>query len=465
MAEKQRTVKNAVSFEGIGLHTGEASKITFCPAPADYGYRFIRTDLPEQVEIPALVDYVVDLSRGTTLGIGDVRVHTVEHVLAALAGLRIDNCRIELSGIEPPVGDGSSMPYVNVLTEAGFEELEAEREYFVIDETVRFANPEKGVEIVALPTDDYRITVLIDYNNPALGSQHTGLFNLETEFTSEFASARTFCFLTEVEYLRKQGLIKGGNLDTAIVIVDKDVEDGELEDMGKVFDMKQTPILGTNGRLNNAELRYPNEPARHKLLDMIGDLALAGVSIKAQILAARPGHASNFEFAKKIRALYLKKKPLQKYQKTKVGDAVLGINDLMKILPHRYPFLLIDRVVELDFEENRIVGIKNITANEPQFTGHFPENPIMPGVLILEALAQTGCLLMLQGIEDVSKKLALFQSIKNVKFRRPVVPGDQMVMEMKLINKKMNIYAFKGTASVNGQVAAEAEVQAALIDR
>ena len=465
MIEKQRTIQHAVSYTGKGLHVGKPATITFNPAPENYGYKFVRTDLVHPVEIPALADYVVDLSRGTTLGIGDVSVHTVEHVLASLVGMEIDNCRIELDGPEPPIGDGSSLPYVEVLQEAGIEVQDEERYYFVIDENIRFYNEQKGVEIVALPLNDYRITVLVDYNNPALGSQHTGLFDLKKEFVKDFAPARTFCFLTEVQSLIDQGLIKGGNLENAIVIVDKDMSDEELMDIQRKLDIPQTPELGTNGILNNTALRFKNEPARHKLLDMMGDLALAGVRIKAQVLAARPGHASNVEFAKKIRSQYLKKQPLKNFKGDKRKGVVLDIYDLLKIMPHRYPFLLVDKVIEFDAEEKTIVGVKNVTINEPFFQGHFPEKPIMPGVLIMEAMAQVGCLLLLNSLDDFSNKLVLFMGIKNAKFRRTVIPGDQLVMEVKMINKKFNTFWFTGIATANGQIIAECEFQAALTER
>lgn len=465
MADKQQTLKTSVSFEGIGLHTGKPAKITFHPAPANYGYKFIRTDLEKPFEIPALVDYVVDLSRGTTLGIGDVKVHTVEHVLASLVGLEIDNCRIELNGPEPPIGDGSSLQYVEVLQSAGTETQDEERYYLVIDENIRYFNEQKEVEIVALPLDDYRITVMVDYHNPALGSQHSGLFDLKKEFVKEFAPARTFCFLTEVESLIKQGLIQGGKLDNAIVIIDRDMKQDELANLQTQLKLDVTPQLGTNGILNNTELRYKNEPARHKLLDMLGDLALAGTRIKGQILAARPGHASNVEFAKLIRALYLKKQPIKNFKGDKSKGVVLDIYDLLRIMPHRYPFLLVDKVIEYDAQGQSIVGVKNVTMNEPFFIGHFPEKPIMPGVLIMEALAQTGCLLLLNSIDDFSDKLVLFMGIKNAKFRKPVIPGDQMIMEVKMLGKKFNTYMFTAKAIVLGTVVAECEFQAALVNR
>jgi len=466
MSEKQRTIKNPVSFSGIGLHTGKTSKITFNPAPENYGLKFVRTDLKQPVEIEAIVDNVVDLSRGTTLGNGEVKVHTVEHVLAALVGLKIDNCKIELSGIEPPVGDGSSLPYAKVLLEAGFYEQNAERDIFIIEEPVRYKNDDKEVDIVALPTDDYRITVMVDYHNPALGSQHTGIFNLEKEFVEEFAPARTFCFLTELQMLQEEGLIKGGQLDNALVIIDKDISQKELEQLRVNFNLDHTPVTGNSGYLDNRKLRFKNEPARHKLLDMLGDLSLIGVPVKAQILAARPGHASNIEFAKKIRQLYLQKKKISRFRGKDIKSGViLDIKGLLKIMPHRYPFLLIDKVLSLDTENKVVVGVKNVTMNEEFFQGHFPGNPVMPGVLITESMAQTGCLLIINEEPEWENKLVLFMGIKNAKFRKPVIPGDQLIITAKLIGKKLGAYFLDVTATVDGQIVAQAELQTAVIDK
>lgn len=462
---KQRTIKKSVSFSGIGLHTGNPSTITFHPAPANYHYTFERTDTTDSLVIPATLDHVVDLSRGTTLGLDGVKVHTVEHVLAALAGLQIDNCRIELSANEPPVVDGSSIPYVKALLEAGICELEEDREYFEIYENVRYINEGKHVDMVALPSKDLRITVMIDYFNPALGSQHTGLFDLEKEFVEEFAPARTFCFLTEVDMLHKQGLIKGGSLDSAIVINDMSMSEVELNGLKEIFKLDEVPFAGENGILNNTPLRYKNEPARHKLLDMIGDLALVGVPLKGQILAARPGHASNIAFGKKIRESYDRMKEKEKYNPSKNQKLFHDINEIINLLPHRYPFLLVDRIQDYNPETETILGYKNVTINEPFFNGHFPNTPVMPGVLILEAMAQTGGILMFHKIDDPQTKLAFFTRINNAKFRKPVVPGDQLVMELRLKSKRFNTFMLEGKAFVDGNLVCEAELHAALVDR
>lgn len=465
MVVNQRTIASRVSLSGVGLHTGNVSTITFCPADEHYGFRFVRTDLDGSPEIPALAEYVTDIARGTTLTYNNATVHTVEHVLSALVGLQIDNCRIELNANEPPVSDGSALPFAELLLQAGIVEQKAAKDYLVIDTPIRYTHEEKGVDIVALPNDDFRITVMVDYNNPALGSQHSGIFNLEREFMTEFAPARTFCFLTEVEMLHKQGLIRGGSIDNAVVIVDKDMSQDELSVMFQSLGMQQDIMLGNNGILNNNHLRFKNEPARHKLLDMLGDLALVGMPMKAQILAARPGHASNIEFAKKIRQLIEQKKLQKKNQIKKRDGFVYDIGDIIKVLPHRYPFLLVDRITEFDAEENRIVGYKNVTINEPFFNGHFPGKPIMPGVLILEAMGQTGGLLLLNygGLQE--NKLVMFVGMDNVKFRKPVVPGDQLVMEVVMAQRRFNTFTLEAKAYVDGKLAAEAQLRAAVVDK
>ena len=464
MFELQRTIKKAVSIKGTGLHTGTDCTMTFKPAPENYGIRFVRVDLGGSPEIPAVAEYVVDVSRGTTLGIGDAKVYTVEHVLAAVSGLQIDNLIIELDGIEPPIEDGSAKPYVDKLLEAGITTQNEPKDYLIIDETIMYHNEEEQVDIVALPLDGYRLTVMVDYRNPALGSQHTGLFDLEKEFVTEFAPARTFCFLSEVDSLLEAGLIKGGNLENAVVIVDHDLSDEKLKKLTEKLGIGEDVKIGQNGFLNEKSLRFKNEPVRHKLLDLIGDLALIGVPIKAQILAARPGHKANVEFAKKIRKLYQQKKLVKKYQHVKKEGMVFDVNAIMKILPHRYPFLLVDKIIHLELDK-KVIGIKSVTINEPFFQGHFPGQPIMPGVLIIEAMAQTGGLLMLNSYIDPSEKLVYFMGINKAKFRKPVVPGDQLVLEAELINRKSKIVVMKAQAFVDNNLVAEAELTAAIVDR
>jgi UDP-3-O-[3-hydroxymyristoyl] N-acetylglucosamine deacetylase / 3-hydroxyacyl-[acyl-carrier-protein] dehydratase len=464
MLELQRTIGTSVSMSGIGLHTGTTCTMTFKPALENYGIRFIRCDLAENPEIPANADFVVDVSRGTTLGIGEVKVHTVEHVLASIAGLQIDNIIIELDGIEPPVGDGSAMPYVEVLLKAGFVQQDAPKDYLIIDKTVAYHNNDNQIDIVALPLDSYRVTVMVDYQNPALGSQHTGLFDLEKEFVDEFAPARTFCFLSEVEQLINFGLIKGGDIDNAIVIIDKHANDEELENIRKKVGIKYKITLGKNGILNDKKLRFKNEPARHKLLDLIGDLALIGAPIKAQILAARPGHMANVEFAKQVRKLYQQRKLVKKYQYVKKEGVIFDINAIQRILPHRYPFLLVDKIIHLELDK-KVVGVKSVTMNEPFFQGHFPGQPVMPGVLIVEAMAQTGGILLLNALPNIEEKLVYFMQINNVKFRKPVVPGDQLILEVELINKRSKVFIMKGKTFVNDELVCEAELMAGIVDR
>lgn len=464
MLELQRTIKHPVSMAGVGLHTGTNCHMTFKPAPINYGIRFVRTDLGGNPEIPALADHVVDISRGTTLAVGEAKVFTVEHVLAAIVGLQIDNIIIELDGIEPPIGDGSALPYVNLLQKAEFVVQDAPKDYLIIDQTVVYKDENNQVDIVGLPLDGYRLTVMVDYQNPALGSQHTGLFDLEREFVTEFAPARTFCFLSEVESLSKVGLIKGGDIDNAVVIVDKQLNNDELQDLGKKLGIEQEISLGDNGILNNKALRFRNEPARHKLLDLMGDLALIGVPFKAQILAARPGHKSNVEFAKQVRKLYQQKKLVKKYQHVRQEGVVFDINAIQRILPHRYPFLLVDKITALDLDQ-KVTGVKSVTVNEPFFQGHFPGRPIMPGVMIIEAMAQVGGILLLNSFPNPEEKLVLFMQINNAKFRKPVVPGDQLVLEVEMVQKRTRYVVMAGKAIVDTNLVAEAEFVAAIIDR
>ncbi len=467
MLTKQRTISNEVSISGIGLHTGNKSNMTFKPAPENYGIKFKRADLPNAPEILADVEHVTDISRGTTLAVGDAEVKTVEHVLAAIMGCEIDNIIVELDTNEPPVVDGSAKPFVDLLTVAGFEEQNEPKDYLVIEQTVHYRDEKSEVDIVAVPLEeDFKVTVMIDYRNPALGSQYTALFNMEKEFANEFAPARTFCFLHEVEDLYEQGLIQGGRFDNAVVIVDRDLSKTDLKALMSKLRIKDSVVLGENGILNNNTLRYKNEPARHKLVDLIGDMALIGAPIKGHIMAARPGHKSNIEFVKMLRRLHQQNKLKTKFQVEKSQEVIFDINAIKKMLPHRYPFLLVDKVIELEVGK-RIIGVKNVTVNEPYFEGHFPQKPIMPGVLIIEAMAQTGGLLLLSYVGNYEGKLAYFTSIDKAKFRKPVIPGDQLFLEVEVMDKKRNIFKLKGRAYKNkfgGELAAEAEIMTAIVD-
>ncbi len=463
MSKRQRTLAGEATLSGIGLHTGNSSTMTIKPGAENTGYVFVRTDIEGSPEIPALVENVISLARGTTIAVGEATVHTVEHVLAALVGMGVDNCRIELTNNEPPVGDGSSLPYVQLVQQTGVLEQNALRRELVIGDTLRYVDEQRGTEIVALPNPEYRVTVMVDYNNPALGSQHTGLFNLEEEFVKEFAPARTFCFLHEVEMLYEAGLIKGGNLENAIVIIDDDVSPEELQAKLAKFNIQGNSLLGSGS--TSQHLRFRNEPARHKLLDMIGDLALVGARIRGQLLAARPGHAANIEFARILRSELLKQAANQRYVMPDTSATKLNIQDILRVMPHRYPMLMVDRVVEVDNDAKRIVALKNISINEPQFNGHFPGRPIFPGVLITEAMAQAGCMLLLSNGIDASKNLVLFTGMNNVRFRREVVPGDQLILDVTLTRFRMNVVHLIAKAYVAGHLAAEAELSAAVVNR
>ncbi|PKK84087.1 MAG: UDP-3-O-[3-hydroxymyristoyl] N-acetylglucosamine deacetylase [candidate division Zixibacteria bacterium HGW-Zixibacteria-1] len=463
MFENQRTIKKEVTLEGIGLHTGNSTRMTFKPASPDSGVRFVRTDLEGRPSIVADIDHVVDISRGTTLAEGEARVYTVEHVLAAVSGLQIDNLEIELTSNEPPVGDGSALPYVEKLLEAGIETQDAEREYLEIDSTMSYSEPDRSVDIIVTPSDTFRITFMVDYKNPALGTQYTTLIDLEKEFVEEFAPARTFCFLSEVEMLRDAGLIKGGSLDTAVVIYDSDKGQIEVDRIRKALDLKDEAFVGETGIINDIPLRFYNEPVRHKALDLIGDLFLIGVPIKGHILAARSGHKANVALVKQLRALYKKKKLVKKYQKPG-SEAFLDINGIMKIMPHRYPFLLVDRILELE-PEKRVVAIKNVTINEPFFQGHFPGYPVMPGVLIIEAMAQAGGVLLLEAVKNPENKLVFFLGLENVKFRQQVVPGDTLRFELEMLMFRRNTCKMAGKTYVGDKLVAEAELKAMIVER
>jgi UDP-3-O-[3-hydroxymyristoyl] N-acetylglucosamine deacetylase / 3-hydroxyacyl-[acyl-carrier-protein] dehydratase len=459
MIIKQRTLKSAVSISGVGLHTGKQVNLTFLPAPENHGYKFQRVDLSGNPIIDADVDNVVDTSRGTTLEQNGARVHTTEHVLAALVGMEIDNAMIQLDGPEMPIMDGSSMPFIKVLEKAGAVEQNAERVYFELTENLTYEDPIKKVEMLAVPQDAYRATVMVDYNSDVLGTQHASMYNIG-EFKSEIAMCRTFVFLHELEMLLAHNLIKGGDLNNAIVLVDKEVSKEQIAHLQKVFHREDVEIKG-KGVLNNTTLHYFNEPARHKLLDIIGDLALVGTPLKMHVLAARPGHAGNVAFAKKIKELIKsKKKEVKSFDLNK--EPILNIFDIQKILPHRQPFLLVDKIMELTKES--VVGVKNVTMNEEFFKGHFPENPVMPGVLLIEAMAQTGGILVLKTVPDPENYLTYFMKIDGVKFKQKVIPGDTVVFDLKLITPiRRGICHMKGIAYVNNKPVMEAEMMAQIV--
>jgi UDP-3-O-[3-hydroxymyristoyl] N-acetylglucosamine deacetylase/3-hydroxyacyl-[acyl-carrier-protein] dehydratase len=463
MNQKQRTIQKAITISGVGLHTGVRANMTFLPAPAHHGIKFQRIDMEGQPTIDADADLVVDVSRGTTIEQSGARVYTVEHTLAALVGLEIDNILIQLDGPEPPIMDGSSMQFIEALESAGIEEYNIPRNFFELPSGVFYEEPDRGVEIAALPLNDYRLTVMVDYNSPVLGSQHASLNDI-SHFSKEIASCRTFCFLHELEMLHSKGLIKGGDLNNAIVIVDRVVKDEELDYLASLFN-KPKVYVRKEGILNNVELRYANEPARHKLLDLVGDLALVGRPLKAQILAARPGHAANVAFAKKIKKVMTK---VAQQNQAPVYDPklppVLDVNQIYKALPHRYPFQLVDKIIYMD--NTKVVGVKNVTMNENFFMGHFPNNPVMPGVLQIEAMAQTGGVLIMNTVENPADYWMYFLAIDECRFKKMVVPGDTLVFDCQLLAPiRRGIAKMKGQAYVAGNLVSEATLTASLVKK
>ncbi len=465
MDKHQRTIQRDVSFSGTGLHTGEPCTITFRPAPCGHGVRFRLTADGETHEITPDINKVNDVNRGTTLSENGVQVHTVEHVLAALAGLEIDNVVCELDNHEPPVGDGSSKPFVEVLREAGIDKQAELKEYIEIDQPVAYSEPERKVDIIVLPSDTFRVTFMVDYHNPALGTQYTSLVSLENEFAAEFAPARTFCFLHEVEHLYDAGLIKGGRLDNAIVIADHGMTQDDVDRLKEMLQYPHDVPLGKTGILNDTPLRFYNEPVRHKVVDLIGDLFLLGKPLKAHVMAARSGHKANIEIAKRIRAQQEKEQISQKYAVPTGGEGLfLDAQAIEKIMPHRYPMLLIDRVIDL-IPGERVVALKNVTINEPFFVGHFPGHPIMPGVLVVEAMAQAGGILLLNMVEDPHSKVVYFMGIDGVRFRKPVLPGDQLRFELEMISFRRSTCKMAGKAFVEGKLVTEATLLAAVVER
>jgi UDP-3-O-[3-hydroxymyristoyl] N-acetylglucosamine deacetylase/3-hydroxyacyl-[acyl-carrier-protein] dehydratase len=461
MSEKQRTLAKEVKLNGKGLHTGVKVNLTFKPAPANHGYKFCRTDLPERPIIDALAENVTDTSRGTTLTQNGVSVSTIEHALAALYGMKVDNALIEIDGPEAPIMGGAALAFVEAIKKAGIVDLPEKRKYFTVTEKIAFSDEEHGVDLIVYPDDHFSINVLIDYNSKILGNQYAILDSID-DFETEICDSRTFVFFHEMEPLFKMGLIKGGDLDNAIVILEQEVPQEELDRVAKLLNRPGIQSH-TAGILNNTKLRYPNEPARHKLLDIIGDLALVGMPIKGKVVATRPGHYANTRLAKIMRQEMKKQKSklnIPVYDPNKAP--VYTIEDIKKILPHRAPFLLVDKII--DIQETQVTGIKNVTFNEPFFQGHFPDEPIMPGVLLIEALAQCGGILALRDVDEPERYSTYFLKIDNLKFKQKVVPGDTVILKLEMIEVlRRGMVSMYGQAFVGNTLVVEGEMLAQVI--
>jgi len=458
----QHTLAAPVTITGVGIHTGQTVEMVLKPAEPNTGILFKRVDLPNTPTVKADVDNVIETTRSTTIEANGARVSTIEHLMAALVGNQVDNVLIEINASEVPILDGSSAPFVEIIREAGIKKQDAPKIYYTLQHNISFTDEAKKVEMVALPSTEYRINTLIDFNSPVLGTQHADLKQIR-DFNDQISSSRTFCFFHELEYLIDNNLIKGGDINNAIVVVDKPVTDAQVQRISKVF-RKDNVKVNEGGILNNLELRFPNEPARHKLLDMVGDLALVGYPFKAHIIANRPGHSSNIEFARKIKEhikKYKNKQGVPHYDPNK--PAVFDVHAIEKKLPHRYPFLLIDKIIEIS--EKHVVAVKNVTYNEGFFQGHFPGNCVMPGVLQVEALAQTGGILTIPEDPDHTYD-TYFLKIDNCKFKNKVVPGDTLILKMELMNPvRRGICEMKGTIFVGDKVVAEADLVAQIVKK
>lgn len=458
----QKTLKNKVTLDGVGLHTGKSVKITFKPAPVNTGYIFVRTDLKPVVEIPADVQYVTNTDRGTNLEKDSAKIQTSEHVLAALVGMGIDNCYIELDSPESPIMDGSSIFFVDAIESVGIKEQEKAREEYVVTDLITYKDDETGSEITLIPADEYQVTTMVDFETKVLGTQNASLDTI-MDFKKSIAPSRTFSFLHELEMLLENGLIKGGDLNNAIVYVDKPLSESNMDRLKEAFG-KENIAVQPNGILDNLSLHFSNEAARHKLLDVIGDLALVGVPIRGKVFAHKPGHKVNTDFSKKLSQI-IKQERRQNAPKIDVNsEPLMDVNDIIKMLPHRPPFLLVDKIFELS--DSHVVGLKNVTMNEPFFVGHFPGVPVMPGVLQIEAMAQAGGVLLLNTVPDPHNYLTLFMKMDKVRFKRPVKPGDTLIFKLELISPiRRGICHMKGMIFANGNLMTEGELMAQIMKR
>ena len=459
MQTKQHTLGGVISFSGKGLHTGVVVNMTVNPSAENTGIVFRRVDLEGAPAVPALCEYVTDTSRGTTIEKGEAKVSTIEHIVSALWTMGVDNALIDIDGPEAPIMDGSSREYVQQIEQVGIVRQKADRKYYEVTEKQVYTIPDKGVAIIIYPDDEFTVSVHVDYNSKVIGNQYATL-DMFNEYKEKIAPCRTFVFLHDLEPLLKMNLIKGGDLDNAIVVVENPVSDEQMEHLKKVFN--KTDIRVTGGYLNNLQLRSSNELACHKLLDLLGDFALLGMRIKGRVWASRPGHYANTEFMKQLLLTIRRdgEKPAFKYNPAK--PALLDVNDIRELLPHRYPFLMVDKVFHLD--EVSIGAIKNITVNEPQFTGHFPQEPVMPGVLLVEALAQAGGIIVMKSIDNPKDYSTYFLRIDNVRFKRKVVPGDTVQLEAHIIEPvRRGVASILGKVFVGGQLACEATLMAQIV--